>query len=61
MWAAAKSSDAEARAQPLTPTCNASALLLYCSGASVYMPDFEDSNCPTWSNLVQGQVGVVGE
>ena len=26
------------------------------SGASVYMPDFEDSNCPTWDNLVQGQV-----
>lgn len=20
------------------------------------MPDFEDSNCPTWSNLVEGQV-----
>lgn len=20
------------------------------------MPDFEDSNCPTWDNMVQGQV-----
>ncbi len=27
------------------------------SGANVYMPDFEDSNCPTWDNMVQGQVG----
>jgi hypothetical protein len=26
------------------------------SGASVYMPDFEDSNCPTWDNMVRGQV-----
>jgi malate synthase len=25
------------------------------SGANVYMPDFEDSNCPTWDNLVSGQ------
>jgi len=28
------------------------------SGASVFMPDFEDSNCPTWSNMVQGQVNL---
>jgi hypothetical protein len=20
------------------------------------MPDFEDSNCPTWDNMVEGQV-----
>jgi len=25
------------------------------SGASVFMADFEDANCPTWENLVQGQ------
>jgi malate synthase len=25
------------------------------SGASVFMADFEDSNAPTWANLVQGQ------
>ncbi len=31
-----------------------------CSGASVYMPDFEDSNCPTWKNLIEGQVGAWG-
>jgi malate synthase len=28
------------------------------SGASVYMADFEDSNCPTWDNTVQGQVNL---
>lgn len=32
-------------------------LTLYRSGANVYMPDFEDSNCPTWRNLIEGQVG----
>jgi malate synthase len=25
------------------------------SGANVYMADFEDSTCPTWSNLIDGQ------
>ena len=25
------------------------------SGANVYMADFEDSNCPTWQNCLQGQ------
>ncbi|KDD74227.1 malate synthase [Helicosporidium sp. ATCC 50920] len=28
------------------------------SGASVYMSDFEDSNCPTWDNMVAGQVNL---
>ena len=28
------------------------------SGASVYMPDFEDSNSPTWDNMIQGQVNL---
>ena len=23
------------------------------SGANVYMADFEDSNCPTWTNLIE--------
>ena len=23
------------------------------SGANVYMADFEDSNCPTWANLIE--------
>ena len=26
------------------------------SGANVYMTDFEDSNCPTWDNMIQGQI-----
>ena len=25
------------------------------SGASIFMADFEDSNTPTWSNLIDGQ------
>jgi malate synthase len=28
------------------------------SGASVFMADFEDSNSPTWSNVIQGQVNL---
>lgn len=28
------------------------------SGANVFMPDFEDSNCPTWDNMIDGQVNL---
>ena len=28
------------------------------SGANVFMPDFEDSNCPTWDNMIGGQVNL---
>ena len=28
------------------------------SGANVFMADFEDSNCPTWENCLQGQVNL---
>ncbi|OGA54960.1 MAG: malate synthase A [Betaproteobacteria bacterium RIFCSPLOWO2_12_FULL_62_58] len=28
------------------------------SGASVFMADFEDSNAPTWDNMVEGQVNL---
>ena len=28
------------------------------SGANVYMSDFEDSNCPTWENVIEGQVNL---
>jgi malate synthase len=28
------------------------------SGAKVYMTDFEDSNTPTWENLIRGQVNL---
>ena len=27
-------------------------------GASTFMADFEDANCPTWSNLISGQVNL---
>jgi malate synthase len=29
------------------------------SGANVFMADFEDSLCPTWSNVIQGQVHLM--
>jgi malate synthase len=29
------------------------------SGANVFMADFEDSLCPTWSNIIQGQVNLM--
>lgn len=29
------------------------------SGANVYMADFEDSNCPTWDNLITGQKNLM--
>jgi len=28
------------------------------SGANVFMADFEDSNTPTWSNIIEGQVNL---
>jgi len=29
------------------------------SGASVFMADFEDSLCPTWANLIEGQLNLM--
>lgn len=37
----------------LTPGRRAQVINALNSGASVYMADFEDSNCPTWSNLIE--------
>lgn len=28
------------------------------SGASTFMADFEDANCPTWTNMVEGQINL---
>ena len=28
------------------------------SGASTFMADFEDANCPTWSNMIEGQLNL---
>ena len=28
------------------------------SGAKTFMADFEDSNAPTWNNMVNGQVNL---
>ncbi|HKW39476.1 MAG TPA: malate synthase A, partial [Burkholderiales bacterium] len=27
-------------------------------GASTFMADFEDANCPTWTNMIEGQVNL---
>src|SRR6185295_9809141 len=29
------------------------------SGASTFMADFEDANCPTWDNMVSGQANLM--
>ena len=29
------------------------------SGASTFMADFEDANCPTWENMVEGQANLM--
>src|SRR5678815_2784254 len=28
------------------------------SGASTFMADFEDANCPTWHNMIDGQINL---
>lgn len=28
------------------------------SGASTFMADFEDANCPTWTNMIDGQINL---
>ena len=28
------------------------------SGASTFMADFEDANCPTWANMIEGQANL---
>ncbi|HXZ92612.1 MAG TPA: malate synthase A, partial [Burkholderiales bacterium] len=28
------------------------------SGASTFMADFEDANCPTWFNMIDGQINI---
>jgi malate synthase len=28
------------------------------SGASTFMADFEDANCPTWANMLEGQINL---
>ncbi len=28
------------------------------SGANVFMADFEDANCPTWANMIDGQINM---
>src|SRR6185295_549035 len=30
---------------------------IHC-GASTFMADFEDANCPTWHNMIDGQINL---
>ncbi len=36
-----------------------SAIEAFNSGAKVYIADFEDSNSPTWDNMVEGQINLM--
>lgn len=41
------------------PTDRKMVINAFNSGAKVYMADFEDSNAPTWTNLIEGQLNLM--
>src|SRR5690606_30513219 len=41
------------------PTARRMVLNALNSGARVFMADFEDSNAPTWANMVEGQANLI--
>ena len=49
---------ADRRAEITGPTDRKMVINALNSGANVYMADFEDSNCPTWDNCIQGQINL---
>ena len=59
-WAIAKLPKAlECRRVEITGPVEAKMIInAYNSGADSYMTDFEDSNSPVWSNLIQGQINL---
>lgn len=59
-WTAASvPEDLEDRRVEITgPTGRKMVINALNSGANVYMADFEDSNSPTWANMVDGQVNL---
>ncbi|HEY1420946.1 MAG TPA: malate synthase A [Candidatus Dormibacteraeota bacterium] len=57
---AAAPSDLQDRRVEITgPTDRKMVINALNSGARMFMTDFEDSNSPTWSNLVEGQVNLI--
>jgi malate synthase len=48
----------ERRVEITGPTDRKMVINALNSGASTFMADFEDANCPTWHNMVDGQVNL---
>jgi malate synthase len=55
---AAPSDLADRRCEITGPTDRKMVINALNSGARVFMADFEDSNSPTWTNLIEGQVNL---
>ena len=49
---------ADRRCEITGPTDRKMVINALNSGARVFMADFEDSNSPTWSNLIEGQINL---
>jgi malate synthase len=48
----------ERRVEITGPTDRKMVINAFNSGANVYMADFEDSNAPTWDNMLNGQINL---
>src|SRR6266571_2798711 len=48
----------ERRVEITGPTDRKMVINALNSGASTFMADFEDANCPTWANMVEGQINL---
>jgi len=48
----------ERRVEITGPTDRKMVINALNSGASTFMADFEDANCPTWHNMIDGQVNL---
>merc|ERR1719189_347313 len=49
---------ADRRVEITGPTDRKMVINALNSGAKVFMADFEDANCPTWTNGVEGQINL---
>ncbi|MGH8729984.1 MAG: malate synthase A [Burkholderiales bacterium] len=59
-WSAApQPNDLQDRRVEITgPTDRKMVINALNSGANVFMADFEDANCPTWANMIEGQINL---
>jgi malate synthase len=48
----------ERRVEITGPTDRKMVINALNSGASTFMADFEDANCPTWQNMIEGQLNL---